>query len=464
VRPRHLILLTLVLLTAGVLVAVRVWAAPMARPGMGFAAKVVCSEVFVGGMTDQQARLPLPDVTLARLIRVRVDRDTRRVRASIPVVGSREAHYRPGLGCTLAHDEHQAVLPDSLPIHRPPPDLEQLWPRGDAVDPWLPDHVDREVLETVLRDAFEEPVPGQQLLTRAVVVVHEGRIMAERYAPGYSPVYRFAGWSMAKSVTGALAGILHGDGRLDLAMAELRPEWRQADDPRRGITVEHLLRMTSGLDFEESYEPTGEATRMLFDAPDAAAFAARTPLAHAPGTAWYYASGSTNLLSWTLGRAVPGDHLEYLMFPARALFHRIGMKSAVLEPDPAGTLVGSSFMYATARDWARLGLLYLHDGVWDGERVLPEGWVAYSVTPVPAARRGAYGAQWWLNAGAPGDPADRMFPELPADAFWAAGFQGQRLVVVPSADLVVVRLGVTEPESAFRMAEFLQPIIEAVSP
>jgi CubicO group peptidase (beta-lactamase class C family) len=445
-------------MVAALIVAARLFASPLARPGLGFAAKVVCSAVFVGGFTPAQALTDLPDEPLAMLIRTRVDTGGARVIATVPLIARREARHRPGLGCTLEPPGGStAVLPPSVEGGRRelPAAADEEWPLGEGVMQHQPVGVDGERLRAVVAGAFAEPDPDALRRTRAVVVVHRGRIVAEQYADGFSADHRFAGWSMAKSVTSALIGILAGVGSVHVDSAVQHPEWRAAGDPRRLITVHTLLQMSSGLEFDESYTPTGGATRMLFDSPDVAAVAAASPLAHPPGRVWQYSSATTNLLAWRLRQAFAADDAAHLDFPRRALFARIGMHSAVFEPDAAGTFVGSSFLYATARDWARFGLLYLDDGVWRGERILPEGWVAYSVTPGAAAPLGRYGAQWWLNAGEPAAPERRPWPQLPRDVFWASGFQGQYVAVVPSRELVVVRLGSTAREGGWSLGDFL---------
>jgi CubicO group peptidase (beta-lactamase class C family) len=227
--------------------------------------------------------------------------------------------------------------------------------------------------------------------------------------------------------------------------------------------------MSSGLAFEERYGAGAEATEMLFRTADMAAFAAARPLAHAPGTVWSYSSGTTNILSGLVRRSFGGDDRAYLEFPRRALFEPLGMRSAVLETDASGTFVGSSFLYATARDWARFGLLYLHDGVVQpgsppaspsGTRLLPEGWVDFARRPAPAAPKGQYGAQWWLNPGA--RPEDRVMPSLPPDLFYAQGFQEQSVVVVPSRGAVIVRLGLTNDESAWNLEAFVAEVLAAL--
>jgi len=282
----------------------------------------------------------------------------------------------------------------------------------------------------------------------------------------------------------ALVGILVGQGSLDLAAPAYVPEWQgvaedagftfgfaspsppaplpqgegsKNDDPRRAITLDQLMRMVSGLEFsEESGKPLGDVTRMLMREADAAAYAASKPLQAMPGTRWAYASGTTNIIS-RLIRAKLGD-AEYHRFPRMALFGPLGMSSAVLETDPSGTFVGSSFLYATARDWARLGQLYLQDGVWEGRRILPDGWVAYSARPTADKR---YGAHFWLDIQAEHESSDPEKP-LPEDAFHAMGYEGQCVSIIPSKRLVVVRLGLTREPSAWRQDRFVNKVVAAM--
>ena len=266
------------------------------------------------------------------------------------------------------------------------------------------------------------------------------------------------GWSMAKTVTNALVGILVKDGRLSLERPVAIPEWQTDGDPRRPITLDQLMHMSSGLRFNESAaNPVSDVTVMLLHRPDAGRYAADQPLAAAPGTVWQYSSGTSNIVSRVI-RTVFDDDRAYLAFPRRALFDRIGMRHAVLEADDGGTFVGSSFMYATARDWARLGQLFVQDGVWDGERILPEGWVSYTRTPAPADPAKHYGAHVWLRV------ADQYSGDavLPADAFHAAGHAGQFVTMIPSARLVVVRLGLTRYPDAWDQTAFVRDVLKAI--
>jgi len=215
--------------------------------------------------------------------------------------------------------------------------------------------------------------------------------------------------------------------------------------------------MSSGLAFDEDYaDPLSDVNVMLWGSRDAGEFAARRKLAHDPGAHWHYSSGTTNVLSRAMREALGGD---YAAFPRQALFERIGMASAVIEPDASGTFVGSSLMFATARDWARFGLLFANDGAWHRERILPAGWVGYSATPAPAAPKGEYGAHWWLKLRRP-DGAPVV--HLPPDTFYAAGHGGQFVTVVPSRSVVVVRLGHSVPRGGWDQPGFDALVLAAI--
>lgn len=429
------------------------------RIGAGYAAKVACSGLFVSGR--QLAALQAEDLEGVPGVALEVDRQRKEVRAQ---VGScvRRAVFREGIGGALVQGDEDPPRP-TLPARPERADVAQPWPEGEAVgDPELPAAA-RAALSGAVAAGFAEPNPRRPRRTRAVVVVHRGRIVCEQYAPGFGPEMPLLGWSMTKSVTNALVGVLVQQGKLDVQRAVAAPEWERPDDPRRALTFDHLLRMSSGLRFWEQYwNPLSHVASMLFARPAAAAYAASFPLVAAPDARWSYASGTSNVIARALRAVIGGDHADYLSFPARALFDRIGMRSAQLEVDPSGHFVGSSFSYATARDWARFGLLYLRDGVWAGERILPEGWVDYTRRPTPAAPLGEYGAHFWLNAGNPHKPARRMHPDLPRDVFFARGFEEQSISVVPSRELVVVRLGQTADRSAWDLGGFLNGILAAL--
>jgi CubicO group peptidase (beta-lactamase class C family) len=239
-------------------------------------------------------------------------------------------------------------------------------------------------------------------------------------------------------------------------------EWRSEGDPRSRITLDQLLKMSSGLEFDEDYSEFGDATEMLYRSYDFAAYAAGKPLAAEPGELWNYSSGTANILARIVRQAAGSLYENYYGFLRHDFFDRIGMSSAVIEPDPSGTFVGSSYAFATPRDWARFGLLYLQEGVWNGQRILPPGWVAYTTAPAPAAPRGQYGALFWLNAGSASDPTDREWPEVPPDAFYASGHHSQSVVVIPSRKLVLVRFGFTLDPQAWDHERFIVSVLGAL--
>jgi CubicO group peptidase (beta-lactamase class C family) len=457
-RTRHgIALLALALAAAAGCLALR-----ELRIATGYAAKLLCSGVFVAGRTP--ASLFAEDLGAFSWLRMRVDAQERIATSDWLGLSSSQAVYREGLGCALAVGADAKALRAQGFEPGPSPDRARLpWPQGDRSEPpAAAEGIDAAALAAAVADAFGERDPALHRRTRAVIVLHRGALVAERYAPGFDATTPLLGWSMTKSVLAALVGVQVGRGGIELEARAPVAAWER--DARAAITSEQLLRMTSGLDFSERYGAFADATAMLFRSRSVADYAAARPLAHAPGHVFSYSSGSSNLLSAVLRASLPGGDAAYHRFPREALFERIGMHGAVLETDASGTFVGSSFCWAPARDWARFGLLHARDGVWQGERVLPEGWVARVRRPTPQAPRGVYGAHWWLNAGAPDAPTSRPFPSLPADLFYASGYEGQYVVVFPSQDVVVVRLGQSEPEAAFDLEEFLRAVLAALRP
>ncbi len=428
--------------------------------GTAYFAKVMCSAAFVSGRSPEDilaVDLAL-DNPLVHGLEVDVDRESQQVTATFKGSFANIAVHRPGLGCTLAvRMSPEELRSQSLAGYQPA--SPQPWPGGNT-SAAEPSTIDSERLRQAVDAAFDEPDPDRLRRTRAIVVVHDGELVAERYAQGFNADTALTGWSMTKSVTNALIGILVGQGRLDVQAPAPVPEWQDEDDPHAAITLDQLLRMSSGLDFDETYgDPGADVQQMLFRQPSAAAFAAAMPLRSEPDSEWYYSSGTSNIVSQIVRHTVEAAGEDYWTFPRRALFEPLGMTSATLEPDASGTFVGSSYCFATARDWARFGLLYLRDGVWDGERILPEGWVEYSTTPTPRSN-GRYGAHFWLNAEP--DEGQRRWPGLPADLFMASGFEGQWVYVVPSKQTVVVRLGMTKKRGAWDGASFLAEVLAAL--
>jgi len=466
---RVLSILTVVCL---ILLVAAGWYLVKAMPiGTGYTAKYLCTTTFLSQRDPKVAFVQdvKPINPLFKPVRWQVDRRDQSVTATAFTAFQATAVYREGCGCTLlsgiTEDELRQQTfyryADDEPRSEPLPD--RPWPEGGGgpVDPRA-FGVDVHRLEQALDQAFAEPGPEHPRKTRAVAVVYDGWLIAERYAPGFGPEMPMLGWSMTKSVTNALVGVLVGQGRLAVEDPAPVPEWRAHDESRSEITLDQLMRMSSGLTFEEIYGPFSDATDMFFRAYDFGAFAAQKPLESRPDEKWNYSSGTANIIARIIRQEIQKTTPDYYQFIREAFFDRIGMSSAVLEPDASGTFVGSSYAVATVRDWARFGQLYLQDGVWNGERILPEGWVAYSTTPTPKAPKGEYGALFWLNAGAPGNPADRRLPNAPEDTYYADGYQGQRVIVIPSRRLVLVRFGATSDRSAWDTDAFIVGVIRAL--
>lgn len=307
-----------------------------------------------------------------------------------------------------------------------------------------------------LANAFSENPNPRLRLTTAMVVVQHGDVVAEDYGPGTTALTRCLSWSTAKSVTHALIGCAVSDGLVELDAPAPVDMWRDTDDPRSAITLRQLLQMRSGLEFNEDYvdADASHCIEMLFGsgADDVAGYAATQRLLHPPGTVLNYSSGTTNIVVRILTDALAGRDEGIEEYARRRLFDPIGMTSAVMQFDAAGTFVGSSYLFATARDFARFGELYLRDGVWGGTRVLPEGWVDLARTPLSYSPEDGlyYGEHWWVWDDEYG-------------TFAAQGYEGQYIVVVPALDAVIVRLGKTPIEHRDALRAHLRSIIEALA-
>lgn len=400
--------------------------------GAGYMAKVTCSEIFLASR-DAIAVIDgeFGDISpaLAR-VNLKIDTVNRSVEADIFGLGRAAAFYRDGYGCTLKRGALMA-LPELAPVTDTP------LPEALPGTPLLRDDVDYDAIGAALDAAFAD----EKAATRSVLVLKDGAIVAERYADGFSAATPFLSWSMAKSVTATMVGVAVLQGFIDLETPAPVAEWGSGDK-RAAITWNDLLQMQSGLAFSEVYDdPASDASQMLFRARDAGLVAAKKAAIHAPGSYWSYSSGTTNLLQRTLRATLEANDAGYHAFARDHLFAPLGIASAVLEPDASGAFIGSSFMYATARDWAKLGQLYLNDGVVNDKRLLPEGWSAYVAAPASASD-GFYGAQFWLNH--PGkDGRPKYMPGVPDDAYLMAGHEGQYVLIVPDKRLVIVRTGLT---------------------
>jgi CubicO group peptidase (beta-lactamase class C family) len=410
--------------------------------GAGYCAKVLATGVFVLGRTPESVRSE--ELRYAPLWGYSIDHEARTATAWIFPSVRRTAVYREGLGVALALDEETvgAIRAQARPGLRAAlePLDEAPWPMGNAPSGRpRPTGFDEGKLAEAVDHMFSEPRRFPTRNTRAVVIAYQGEIIAEQYAPAFDAESRHAGWSTAKSVFHALVGVAVRDGKIEMNDPAPVPAWQGEGDPRAEITLDDLLRMRSGIDYSDfDFERRPLVGELIFGHSGAAEYFMARPLAHPPGTQFAYASGSTNLLSWVLRQTFGDD--AYYELPYKELFDKLGMRSAGIEADATGTLIGSSFFYGTARDFVRFGLLYQNDGVWQGERILPEGWVAQGRTP---ARGGPehYGAHWWLSTAGDRERARARGLELPEDTFHASGYEGQQLLVIPSMELVLIRLG-----------------------
>ena len=414
------IFIGLILIGLSVLAVFFIWLAPV---GAAYSAKIMCSAIFVNGLPSSRARevdVLADNNPLLTLITTNVDLRNQTVSAHAFGFRKRFAIYRPNLGCTLAEDtDHIARLRNSTPFLRP------ITPQELLTSP-LPANVDRRALNNVLFDVMDEPGVRPERRTRAVVILHQGKVVAERYAQGITGQTPLPGWSMTKSVFNIILGRMRHEGMItDVYDPVLINEWRtDASDSRAKINYDDLLRMRSGLKFDESYaNPLSDVVQMLFVEPGAAGFAVSKPLENTPGSVFSYNSGASNILSAAI-RNLSGSRAAYMSRPTELVFRPLGIANAVIETDP-------------------------------------EGWVGYSTSPAAEDENGVYGAHWWLDlpGGRNEDGSTRDgAPQLPEDAFFSLGHDGQSLSVIPSKDLVVVRLGVTRKRAAFDLRKFISDL------
>ncbi len=361
-------------------------------------------------------------------------------------IKARKSVFEEGIGCTLLPEDTKRGERETERPARNFSTSAAAYPYGTGKpkDSTFAS-VDYEQLNAALDLAFE---PSNQ--TRAVVVLYRDHLLGEKYAAGFSSETPQQGWSMTKSITSTILGVLQRQGKISTEQDHLFPEWEK--DQRSKISLNDLLRMNSGLEWDEDYTRISDVTKMLFLAEDMSQVQLHKPLVGEPGNSWNYSSGTSNLLSAFIRKQF-GSHQEYLDYWYSQLIDRIGMSSMTIETDLVGNYVGSSYSWATPRDWAKFGLLYLHRGNWNGEQLFEPSWVDYTVKPTEGSN-GQYGAHFWLNAGG-------KFPNVPRDMFSANGFQGQYVFIIPSLDLVVVRMGLVE-EPDFDVNAFLGGICEAV--
>ncbi|MEM9525893.1 MAG: serine hydrolase [Bacteroidota bacterium] len=408
---RGLILLALLLV---ILFAAFLWQRPLLNIGAGYAAKHACSCHYLQGRELEEIREH--DLNFSVLGSVSLSLGKQSVRASFFGLAQREAFFQPGIGCTLLNNTEQKLKAFKGVAAGAKKRQKAVVKKDDRL--------------TKALDFGMSPVPGGG--ARGLVIMQSGVIIGERYAEGYDQDTPLLGWSMTKTLTAmAYGATLPLDSTLDITAEinrkNLFPEW--AADSRKNITVGHLLNMNSGLAWNEAYGAISDATVMLHEQPNMAAYAEGMPAEFAPGDDWKYSSGTTNIIMDLTDRNIRQTaSLESLL---NRLYGKVA-PSLLIEPDQSGRPVGSSYGWATARDWANLGQFMLQDGIWAGDTLLPSGWIDWMRQPA-AGSEGTYGGQTWL-------PGPDM-PSLPQDAFMMRGFQDQRVFIIPSRQLVIARLG-----------------------
>jgi CubicO group peptidase (beta-lactamase class C family) len=418
------------------------------RVATGYISHVLCSYTFVSGLdparVHEEAIAANPAFrTINWAVRHEVDRPARTV--VVRVLGGFESRavYRDGLGCLNLNGRPAPEVPTRAEIEGDGP-VPVLLPEIAGPEIVAPA---RAGLKAALDAAFAEPDGRPTQRTHAVVIVHDGRVVAERYADGFGVDTPVHGWSATKSVNNALLGILVRQGKLQMDEPAPVAAWQTPGDARRTITPDHLLRMQSGLDLGDSLtagltSAWDTSARTNFNEPDMAGFAEGAALLALPGTTWKYANGNPAILGRIVRDRVGGRAVDVLRFARRELFGPLGIRTATLELDSTGTPIAGAFLFATPRDWARFGQLFLDDGVVGGTRILPDGWVRYSTTPTASAGVG-YGAGWWITEGDSPGARFRRDHGMPVEAFMALGIYGQTVVVVPSQRLVIARFGTT---------------------
>lgn len=417
----------------------------------GYAAKNLSSGIFVGNRTQESLEATDLNFSFIRFVKNSVDSRSKSVKSRFLWHTSRTTFVN-GYGSILVNDYTVGDIqarPYPIVPHLPEHPDTIAWPMGDLIADTIPSGIDLQQLNMAMEQAFADTIPYKG--TFAVMITYKGQPVAERYAEGFGPENRFLSWSMAKSFTNALTGIMVKEGKLELDAPADIEEWQE--DERRQITIRHLMQMNSGLKWNEDYGNSSDVNNMLHKEGDMAKFAISKQLEYAPGSVFEYASGSTNIVSSLMRKAI-GNDADYLTFPREKLFNRIGMRSATFEVDASGTFVGSSYLYASLRDYTRFGLLYLNNGNWLGEQILPEDWVEYTTTAANGSD-GTYGAFFWLNK------SGNDYPDVPSDMFCCRGHDGQYIYIIPSKELVIVRTGFSK-KGEFDQNGFLAGILEAI--
>ena len=432
----------LLLLLAVIIIAV-VYNYPKLNILSGYSAKNTASSVFVANRTLEYTDTTDNNFSPVNLASDKVDLEKKTATSTAVGLLTRKAIIRKGLGSVLTLTEADETA-SYLSPRRLKPDNTTPFPYGNAPQKdSVFNNVNYENLNLAIDSLFQK-----KNKTRAVLVVYKDKIIAEKYADGFTKDSKILGWSMTKSILSTVFGVLQHQNKIDIQEKAPIDSWQ--NDDRKNITIHNLLQMNSGLEWDENYDEISDATKMLFLDRDMTKMQEEKPLVGKPNETWNYSSGTTNLLSGILRKQFK-THQEYLDFWYTDFIDKIGMNSMILEADLSGNYVGSSYSWATTRDWAKFGLLYLKNGNWNGEQLFTKDWVNYATTPTPTSNK-TYGAQFWLNA-------DGGFKDVPKNMYYADGYQGQRVYVLPDLEMVIVRFGLTN----FDENEFLKNVINGIN-
>ena len=444
---KALLIIVSVLLVA--FIGVGLYINPLLPIITGYAAKGLGSGVFLSERSQEDIEAVDLNFSFIKFTKNKVDHDNKTVTSRF-LWHKSEVVFDEDYGCTIVRDYSKEDILDRPALNfTSTTELRDNidWPAGDLVTNIMFDEIDYTKLSDAVEKTFSNEIPFYG--TRSLLVVYKDNLIVEEYADGFGPSTRMLSWSMGKSVTNALVGILVKQGKVDIYDPIMMPGWE--DDDRKNITWNDMMQMQSGLEWEENYGNESDVNVMLHKVGDFGAYTSEKPLEFPIGSEFEYSSGSTNLACLKM-RGLFNTPEEYYNFPSTCLFRKIGMHSAVFETDASGTFVGSSYIYATARDFARFGMLYLNDGVWLGQRILPEGWVDYTTTAASASD-GDYGSFFWLNQGG-------EYPDAPVDTYTCEGHDGQFIINIPSEDLTIVRLGFSDPDE-FDLNLMIKEILEA---
>lgn len=435
------------------IIAFRFYLYPLLPLLNGHVAKNMCSCMFLANIPEETVKKQELSFSPANLASVSINQEEKSVTASVWGFRPKTAYYRKGYGCALFNKKKPTKEVFALPATR-----------HDSLANWFDyqakgktkvlNAAQQKKLEAAFDWAFRTTNP-EKLFTRAAVVIYKGQLVGERYARGFDKNSRLMGWSMTKGITTILYGILAKQGKLKIDQPFNMPAWKGSN--RTQITLRNLLNMQSGLKWDEGYANMSDATKMLYESDALGITASKSPLEFKPGTHWKYSSGTSNILSFALSNYFP-DKKTYQEFPYKSFLHRIGAYSLTMETDASGYFVGSSYSWATARDWAKLGVFMLNNGSWAGEQIIDKSYVDFIRKPLPNSE-GRYGAGFWLNATT---NLKNLMADAPKDAYSFRGFHSQRVEIIPSKDLVIVRLGETHKSGNFDFNLWTKKVIEAV--